>query len=186
MKHIMMLVAIVFATSVATAQDKMTKDSDKVNFSKMDVSPLDVTLFRNEKKEPIARVMYCRPQMKDREIFGNLVPYGKVWRTGANEASEVTFYRDMTVGGKKVSAGTYTLYTIPNEKEWTVILNKANNVWGAYDYKEEMDVVRINVPVRTSPKPIESFSMAFKPVENGTHLMMGWDNTYVEIPFMSI
>ena len=143
MKHIMMLVAIVFATSVATAQDKMTKDSDKVNFSKMDVSPLDVTLFRNEKKEPIARVMYSRPQMKDREIFGNLVPYGKVWRTGANEASEVTFYR-------------------------------------------EMDVVRINVPVRTSPKPIESFSMAFKPVENGTHLMMGWDNTYVEIPFMSI
>ena len=124
--------------------------------------------------------------MKDRVVFGNLVPYGKVWRTGANEATELTLYNDMKLGDKTVKAGTYTMFTIPNEKEWTIILNKASNVWGAYDYKEEMDIVRINVPARVSPKQVDSFSMAFRPVENGTHLMMGWDKTYVEVPFMNV
>ena len=185
MKRLMIIAALVFAAGSFSTVEAQEMKEERVNFSKMDVSPLDAVVYRNADKQPMARVLYSRPQKKDRVVFGNLVPYGKVWRTGANEATEVTFYTDMMVGGKTVEAGTYTMYTIPNENEWTVILNKATNVWGAYDYKEEWDVVRINVPARTAPKSIEAFSMAFKPVDNGTHLMMGWDDTYVEIPFMN-
>ncbi len=114
MKKILIMLAI-FSGSVASpqlyAQDtpETTKDNDGPNFSKLDVSPLDVALFRNPANEPVARVLYSRPQTRDREIFGKLVPYGEVWRTGANEATEITLFTDMTVGGKTIKKGTYTL-----------------------------------------------------------------------------
>ena len=93
-----------------------TKDNDGPNFSKLDVSPLDVVLFRNEEKKPVARVLYSRPQMRDREIFGKLVPYGEVWRTGANEATTFTTNKDLQIDGKTLPAGKYTLWTIPEKK----------------------------------------------------------------------
>jgi hypothetical protein len=92
----------------------------------------------------------------------------------------------MKVGDAEVKAGTYTIYTIPQENEWTVILNSDVHTWGAYAYTDKKDQVRIKVPVRNSPTTIESFSMAFVPGENGANLLMGWDNKYVEIPFKSI
>lgn len=158
-------------------------DNDGPNFSKMDVSPLDVVLFRGENEEPVARVLYSRPQMRDREVFGKLVPYGEIWRTGANEATEMTLYTDLMVGDKLIEAGTYTLYTIPEENEWTIILNKSTHIWGAYDYHMENDLARITVPVRESPVTIEALSMAFAPIENGMELQIGWADKYVEIPF---
>lgn len=167
------------------AQDttETLKDNDGPNFSKLDVSPLDVILFRGENNEPLARVLYSRPQTRNREIFGKLVPYGEVWRTGANEATEITLYQDMTVAGKTIKKGTYTLFTIPREKEWTIILNNSTNIWGAYDYQVEKDVARITVPVKKSKTPIEALSMSFEPIENGAELFIGWDDRYVEIPF---
>lgn len=167
------------------AQDttETLKDNDGPNFSKLDVSPLDVILFRGENNEPLARVLYSRPQTRDREIFGKLVPYGEVWRTGANEATEITLYQDMTVSGKKIGKGTYTLFTIPRENEWTIILNNSTNIWGAYDYQVEKDVARITVPVKKAKTPIEALSMSFDPIENGAKLYIGWDDRYVEVPF---
>lgn len=159
------------------------QNEERINFPKQDVSPMDVILFRNENKDPVMRVLYSRPHKRDREVFGKLVPYGKVWRTGANEATEVSLYTDMMVGDKVVQAGTYTLYTIPEENEWTVILNKSTNVWGSYDYHQEDDVVRIQAPVRMTSAPVESLSMTFEPMENGTNLLIGWDDRYVKIPF---
>lgn len=167
------------------AQDttETLKDNDGPNFSKLDVSPLDVILFRGENNEPFARVLYSRPQTRDREIFGKLVPYGEVWRTGANEATEITLYQDMTVAGKKIGKGTYTLFTIPRENEWTIILNNSTNIWGAYDYQVEKDVARITVPVKKAKTPIEALSMSFEPIKNGAKLYIGWDDRYVEVPF---
>ncbi|MFD2518090.1 DUF2911 domain-containing protein [Salinimicrobium flavum] len=156
------------------------------NFSKLDVSPLDVVLFRGENNEPLAKVLYSRPQAREREVFGKLVPYGEVWRTGANEATEITLFQDMQVGDKIIKKGTYTLFTIPHEKEWIVILNNSTNIWGAYDYHVEKDVARITVPVRTSKTRIEALSMAFEPIENGAKLQIGWDDRYVEIPFKKV
>ena len=188
MKKIFIVAAFLFAglgsqDIQAQSDAETTKDSDGPNFSKLDVSPMDVVLFRGENDEPVARVLYSRPQTRDREIFGKLVPYGEVWRTGANEATELTLYQDMTVGGKKIKKGTYTLYTIPKENEWTIILNNSTNVWGAYDYHVEKDVARITVPVRKAPTDIEALSMAFEPTQNGAELLIGWDDRYVKVPF---
>lgn len=153
------------------------------NFSKLDVSPLDVVLFRGENNEPLAKVLYSRPQAREREVFGKLVPYGEVWRTGANEATEITLYQDLMVGGKRIKKGTYTLFTIPREKEWTIILNNSTNIWGAYDYHVEKDVARITVPVRKSPVPIDALSMSFTKSNDGANLFIGWDDRYVKVPF---
>lgn len=191
MKKIFIMGAV-FAGSLFTPQlhaqetPETTKESDGPNFSKLDVSPMDVVLFRGENNEPLARVLYSRPQTRDREIFGKLVPYGEVWRTGANEATEITLYNDLMVGGKTIKKGTYTMFTIPQEKEWTLILNNSTNIWGAYDYHVEQDVARITVPVRTTKTPIEALSMSFSPSENGADLYIGWDNHYVVVPFKTV
>jgi len=166
-----------------TAQEQKT--SNGPNFPKLDASPLDMIIHRNQKDEVIMRVIYSRPQKRDREIFGKLVPYGEVWRTGANETTEMTLYKDMKVGNETVKAGTYSLYTIPDEKEWTIILNKSQHTWGAYEYTDEQDYVRIKVPVRNSSNDIENFSMAIEQQEDETttNLLMGWADKYVKVPF---
>lgn len=188
MKKILIMLAV-FAGSLTTSQlyaqntPETTKDDDGPNFSKLDVSPMDVALFRGENNEPVARVLYSRPQTRDREIFGKLIPYGEVWRTGANEATEITLYEDMMVGGKTIKKGTYTLFTVPQENEWTIILNNSTNVWGAYDYHVEKDVARITVPVRKSPVDIDALSMSFAKSNDGANLFIGWDDRYVKVPF---
>ncbi len=174
MKNMMFIFAMICMITTSNAQ----------KFEDIDKSPMDVTIFRSGNNETLARVIYSRPQKKSRKIFGKLVEYGKVWRTGANEATEITLYHDMSIGEKKVPAGTYTLYTVPGETEWTIILNKDINVWGAYNYDESKDVARVVVPVKSAAAPIEAFSMTFLAVENGAKLMMGWDEVYVEIPLI--
>ncbi|GAA0873471.1 hypothetical protein GCM10009117_26180 [Gangjinia marincola] len=175
MKNVLALIALCVTVSFQTTQAQ--------DFPDMDKSPMDIAMLRGDNNQALIRVIYSRPQKKDREIFGKLVPYGKIWRTGANEATEITFYVDMMLNDSKIEAGTYSLYTIPGEKEWTVILNKTTNRWGTSGYSQEQDAVRINAPARTSPATIESFSIAFKPTDNGAHLMMGWDDTFIQVPF---
>ena len=174
-----------FMSNPINAQEdgKVNYSKAELNFSKMDSSPMDLALYRDKDETAVARVIYSRPQKREREVFGKLVPYGEVWRTGANESTELTLYRDMKVADEVVAAGNYTLFTIPNEKEWTIILSKSNNTWGAYEYTDEQDLVRINVPVRRSPNTIESLSMAFEEAGNGADLLIGWDNSYVKVPF---
>ncbi len=154
------------------------------SFPKMDASPMDLAMARPDKTSPpLARVIYSRPQTKGRTVFGDLVPYGEVWRTGANEATELTIYTPLKFGKTTLKPGTYTLYTIPDEDNWTIIINHDTNVWGAYSYKKEKDVARMAVPCKDAAAPIESLSMIFRPEANGTTLIIGWDTEYVEIPF---
>jgi hypothetical protein len=117
-------------------------------------------------------------------IFGDLVPFGKVWRTGANEATELEIYKPLKFGNTIVTPGTYTLYTIPKENEWVVIINCDTNAWGTYNYDEHMDLARITVNSRSAAATIESLSMAFKPTSNGVSLMIGWDDRFIEVPFL--
>ncbi|WP_026839590.1 DUF2911 domain-containing protein [Gillisia sp. JM1] len=186
MKKIFLLVVIAIFTLQSSSANAQEKTKEAPSFNKMDVSPMDLVVYKNEADEVVARVIYSRPLKRDREIFGKLVPYNEVWRTGANEATELTLYKDMKVADAVVEAGTYTLYTIPGEKEWTVILNNRTNTWGAYEYSDQEDRVRIKVPVRNAPSTIESFSMAFVTKTDGADLLMGWDNKYVEVPFKAI
>ena len=124
---------------------------------------------------------YSRPAMRGRTIMGGLVPYGKVWRTGANEATEVKFYQDILFGDTKVSAGTYVLLTIPGEKEWEVILSSNVDVWGAFQYNPVFNVASITVPSNKA-QSVEIFSIAFKEKKDKINMVLAWDSTRVKIP----
>jgi hypothetical protein len=126
---------------------------------------------------------YSRPGVKGRKIFGDLVPFGKVWRTGANSATTITFGDDVTIGGTKIPAGKYGLLTIPDKKSWIIIISKQTDVTNPTAYKKESDVVRIPVEVKTVKEPMETFTMQFanvKPASCELHMM--WDKSAVVLP----
>ena len=128
-------------------------------------------------------VSYSRPAAKDRKIFGDLVPYGKLWRTGANAATTIRFNEPVSISGKRVDTGTYALYTIPGEDSWEIILNKGTSNWGVDGYKETEDVVRVKVPAYKLKNEAENFTMQFdniKPESMELHIM--WDKTGVALP----
>lgn len=153
-------------------------------FSSLDKSPLDIasypSSYKNSNKE--MKVVYSRPQLKDRAL-SKLAPNGKVWRTGANEAAELVLYSGFNLGGTSVKAGTYSLFTIPGAKEWTIILSSDLNVWGSYSYNEANDVARIKVPVTTNKESIEAFSIAMEEGENGIDMYLAWSTTILKVPF---
>lgn len=125
---------------------------------------------------------YARPNVKGRKIFGELEPYGAVWRTGANSATLVSFSDEVTIEGNKVPAGEYALFTIPGAKEWTVILNKATKQWGAYEYKESEDFLRIKVKPAKTDKLVETFTMQFNNVKpTSADFTLAWENTAVTL-----
>lgn len=162
----------------------LSVNANAQKFPDLDKSPMDMASFPTDYKnaDKIVKITYSRPQLKGRSL-SELAPNGKVWRTGANEATEISFFTDMYLGKTKIKAGTYTLYTIPGESEWTVIINKDRNVWGAYTYKSEKDVARLTVPVTTADDYLEAFSMVFTKADNGVILNLGWDKMRLAIPF---
>ena len=160
--------------SIGSAKAQDIKDLDE--------SPHDIVYFRTNKiAPPSIKVLYGRPMKKGRDLFEEVIPYGQIWRVGANEATEVVFYKDVLFGGTEVKAGTYVLYAIPNEKEWTLILSSKTDVWGTYEYDEKYDVARGQAKVSRA-EFIEAFSIAFK--EQGKHINMilGWDTARVTAP----
>lgn len=127
-------------------------------------------------------VTYCQPSKKGREIFGQLVPFKQVWRTGANEATEITFAQDVRWGDKPVKAGTYTLFTIPDAAQWTAILNSTTGQWGAYRYDAAKNVAETTGRVEAQPNATELFTISFAPAEGGADLHLVWDKTKVIVP----
>jgi len=128
-------------------------------------------------------VSYSRPSMKGRKIMGDLVPYGKVWRTGANNATTIAFKDEVEIGGKKVAAGKYGLLTIPGASEWTVIITKQLDVTSPSAYKQDQDVVRLTAAVDNLPVSVETFMITFDNATNTSiTLMMIWENTIVTFP----
>lgn len=158
----------------------------------VDKSPMDISYFphnypvlkiQDKIAEPLlSRVLYSRPRKEGRTIFGGLVEWGKLWRLGANEATEIEFFKQVRINGKKLGKGRYTLYAIPNEKTWTIIVNKETDTWGHFKYDAKKDVVRIEVPVQKTTEVIESLAMAFEKTSGGFNLVIGWDNLKVAVP----
>ena len=129
---------------------------------------------------------YSRPGIKGRKVFGDLVPYGKVWRTGANNATTIDFGDDVTIGGTKVPAGKYGLLTIPDKDNWKVIITKQLEVTNPTDYKPESDLVRVDVKPMTMKDKMETFTMQFANVKPSTcELQIMWENTAVVVPISS-
>lgn len=126
---------------------------------------------------------YSRPGMKGRTIFGDLVPYGKIWRTGANQATTISFSDEVIIGGTKIPPGKYGLVTLPDAGEWTVIITKQLNVTGPAAYKQDQDVARVKVQPQTLPFNVETFTMLFGNIAaDKCELQILWDNVYVGLP----
>lgn len=159
-----------------------------VKFPGLDTSPADIVYYplnvakAKDNSTPLIKVVYSRPAKKGREIFGVLEQFGKVWRVGANESTEIRFYKSATVGGKKIKAGTYSLFAIPNKDKWTIIINKQIDKWGAFTYDQTKDVVRADVNVKSLDKPLETLSITFTTQATGANLVIGWDLSTVELP----
>jgi hypothetical protein len=127
------------------------------------------------------KVTYNRPSLRGRKVGKELAPYGKVWRTGADAATLITFDKNVKFGGKNVDAGTYSLYTIPTEKEWTVILNKQTGQWGT-EYNESQDLLRVKAPAKKAKSPEETFTIKIDEKGNKADLVLMWEDTMVSVP----
>jgi hypothetical protein len=143
-------------------------------------SPLAMATARY--KDAYLKITYSQPQKRRREIFGNLVPYGAVWRTGANEATEITLTRDVVMNQTLLPAGTYSLFTIPGKDAWTIIVNRDVGLWGAYNYNEKTDVMRFQVTPSTTAATYESFTIEVEQRNNMADILLIWDRTKVTIP----
>lgn len=134
-------------------------------------------------KDSYLRVIYSSPQKRGREIFGSLVPYGKVWRTGANEATEIVLTRDIKINSNDLKAGTYSVFSIPEKDHWTIIFNSDLGLMGSYNYNPRMDVLRFDVPVtKLTDVVFEAFTFAIDQKNDKADLVLSWDKTRVVIP----
>ena len=157
----------------------------------IDISPMDMSYFPvnySQRKmthdistPPVMRVIYSRPHKQGRAIFGNLLKYGEPWRLGANEASEIEFFQNVTIQSKKVNAGRYIIYCIPFEDKWTIILNNDIYTWGL-KIDSTKDFMRFDIPVKKAPVNFEYFTMVFQPLSNGADLIMAWDDKEARLP----
>lgn len=200
MKKSTLVIASLFSVVIATAQGQQTSittsaaTKQAVKIPALDKSPMDISYFPSDypilktqnkaATSPIARVVYSRPQKDNRVVFGNLVEYNKVWRLGANEATEIEFFKDVAIAGKKVVKGRYTIYAIPTETKWTIILNKDTDSWGAFVYDEKKDVLRTDVPVQPLATAVDAFSMNFNKADKGMELFVAWDKASVILPII--
>lgn len=182
MKKLRLIVALAAIGFAANAQE--------VKFPPLDGSPADLAYFpvnaakvkAGDNSTPQIRVIYSRPSVKGRKVFGELVPFGKVWRAGANESTEIRFYQPVTIGGKAVPAGSYSLFVLPEQDKWVFILNKQTDRWGEYTYDQAKDVVRVTVPVEQLTTPVEALAITFTPDAKGAKLHLAWDKLTASLP----
>jgi hypothetical protein len=183
MKKVLVSVLLMTGCMIAAAQSR---------FPLLDKSPMDMSYFpvnypilriQDKATEPlVTRLIYSRPQRNGRNVFGELLEYNKVWRLGANEATEIEFFKEVVINGKIIPKGKYTLYAIPTEEKWTIILNTETDIWGAFKYDSGKDIVRADVMVQKQAEPLEAFTMFFEKTVGGCVLIAAWDTSLVSLP----
>jgi hypothetical protein len=183
MLRILFLITLMFQTGILLSQDKMPS---------LDQSPLDLSycpanypMMKTQGKNSetlIARVFYSRPSVLGRKIFGELIAFDKIWRVGANESTEIEFFKDVTVGSAKLKKGRYTLYAIPRENKWTIIFNKDLYTWGAFVYDSKKDIARTDVSPKSLQQPVEALTIYFERSHIGYQMNILWENTGVSVP----
>jgi len=172
----------IYSLIIGLSSVLFTKGLTAQCFSQLDNNPHDIVYYgMNEVDLPQVKVVYGRPNAADEKVFGTQVPYGKIWRTGSNEATEIRFYKDVVFGGEFVKAGTYVLYTIPNENTWTIILNNNTDSFGAFFYNPEDDIVKLEIQT-TKGEMLDDFSIGFQTQKYGSQMVLAWAKTRVQIP----
>lgn len=179
------------SNTVTVNQHPAGNAADRLSQAGLDKSPMDMAYFPAEypklkmahpnAEPPIARVIFSRPQKGGRTIFGEVVKYGTTWRMGANEATEIEFFKDVAIGGKTVPKGRYVIYAIPWENEWTIILNNDLYTWGL-KIDSTKDAFKFTVPIARTNFPFEVFTMEFVPMDKGMQLVMEWDSVRAILP----
>jgi hypothetical protein len=178
--------------------DKLDDSSTRVRterdlnpYATVDISPMDMSYYPVEypklkmskvtAEPPVARVVYSRPHLGGRSLFTDILHYDSTWRLGANEATEIEFYRDVTIQAKPVKSGRYILYCTPGKESWTIILNSNIDTWGLQQ-DPAGDIARFAIPVTTTQRRIEYFTMIFEKSATGAHLVMAWDDLEARLP----
>lgn len=174
---------ILFYSTTAPVFAKISNDS--IVKPQVRSSPIVIANLKTTENNYV-KCTYGQPLKKGREIFGNLVPYGKLWRTGANEATEVTFTTNIQIGANQLPAGTYTLFTIPNKEKWTIILNSELGQWGDFAYDATKNVLTFEAPVSSNTDIYEGFTIQFEDINNGFNMLLLWDNVKVTVPIQKI
>jgi hypothetical protein len=172
--------------------------SAKNHFIKIDGTPSDSIVKPQVRNSPIVianlktaennyvKCTYGQPLKKGRVVFGELVPYGKIWRTGANEATEITFTTNIKIGETSLPAGTYTLFSIPDKDKWTIILNSVLGQWGDFTYDATYNVLTFEAQISTNSDIYEGFTMQFEDQTGGFDMNLLWDNIKVNVPIKVI
>jgi len=164
---------------VCCSRERQRQEPDPVRRK----SPIAITSVTHQPTNTYIKIVYGQPYKKGRNIFGDLQPYGKVWRTGANEATEMTTTKPIALNGNRLDAGTYALFSIPRSDSWTIILNDSLGQWGAFDYNEAYDRMRTDVARQRSEQITESFTIQFSEITgDSSSIIMQWDTTRIEIP----
>jgi len=184
-KFLLFLTILCFAANIINAQSKLPP---------VDKSPMDMSYYPNgypvlkiqdKANEPlVARVIFSRPQKNGRVIFGDLLEYGKVWRLGANEATEIEFYQNVKINNTKIKKGRYSLYCIPYADKWTIIVNKETDTWGSFKYDIKKDLVRTDITIQKQAEITEAFVMVFEKASTGANLVIVWDDVKVSLPIV--
>jgi hypothetical protein len=182
-KLLLALSFFIFLAIFSNAQSKLPP---------VDKSPMDMSYYPNgypvlkiqdKPTDPLAaRVIYSRPQKNGRVVFGDLLEYGKVWRMGANEATEIEFYQNVKFNNTKIKKGRYTMYCIPYADKWTIIINKETDTWGSFKYDSKKDIAKMDVLVQKQTEITEAFAMAFEKSATGITLVIAWDDVKVSVP----
>lgn len=164
----------------------VTKSETNVNpYAAVDVSPMDMSYYPTDYPKlkmaktvsapPLVRVVYSRPHLQGRQLFHDILKYNEPWRLGANEATELDLYRDATIQDKKVKAGRYVLYCIPQPDKWIIVLNANIDSWGLQPDSTK-DIARFPIPAMQTASHLEYFTMVFEKTDGGAELLMAWDN----------
>jgi hypothetical protein len=186
MKQIITTLCLLF-TIAGFAQQKPT-ELDK---SPMDMSywPANYPILKmsgKAKDQPIARIIYGRPMKNNRIIFGGIIKYNEMWRLGANEATEIETFRTLKIGGKILAKGRYTVYCLPNENKWTIIINRDNFCWGNFTYDIKKDLIRTDIDIEKNTESVEAFTMYFDDTKNGATLIFLWDDIKTSLPIILV
>jgi hypothetical protein len=172
--------------------DKKQPEITTINpYAGVDISPMDMSYFPVEYPKlkmanpnispPLARVVYSRPHLQRRALFNGILKYDEPWRLGANESSEISFYKTVTIQGKKIPAGRYIIYGIPHSDKWTIILNSNIDSWGLKQDPSK-DVGRFEIPITTNSISLEYFTMVFEKTDTGADLVVAWADIVARLP----
>ena len=162
-------------------------------YATVDISPMDMAYFPNDYPKlkmskqtdmaPLARIIYSRPHLQGRRLFPDILKYGEPWRLGANESTELQLFKDATIQNRKIPAGRYILYCIPQENFWTVVFNSNIDSWGLHA-DSTRDIARFEAPVKKLSQRLEYFSLSFVKTDNGAEMLMAWDDTEARLPIV--